>query len=83
MTVTRGIESRILVQYAAFDEEATYELKIKGCEDSYSMTLESQPCNDHILFSVTIPCTEPTGSFTYQILENDISIQEGTLFIND
>lgn len=83
MTVKRGIASKILIEYAAFDNQRTYELKIKGCEDTYQLSPDEDLCGDHILFSITIPCDQPTGVYDFELLENDIKVQEGTISIHD
>lgn len=83
MIIKRGTATDILIMYASFDSELTYELSIKGCDEAYELTLSEAVCGHHILFSVTIPCTHPTGVFEYELLEDSITVQEGTLFIND
>lgn len=82
MILQRGVLSKFIIDYSDFDEGLDYEIQIKGCDDTYALTFVTLVC-DRVLFSITMPCDQPTGCFEYEILEDSIVVKEGFLFVYD
>ena len=83
MTVQRGEDNQILIQYSDYNALNTYEFRLKGCSEIYPLTIVEVECFGYILFSINVPCTVLTGSYTFELLEDDVPVHEEIIQIND